>query len=78
MSYELFVPPTISREAALKAAAAALLDAVAERASRSPRDAAKAAWYPGHPLGSVEAIEAEILRRRANEAASTAEPSHVA
>ncbi|MCX5522269.1 hypothetical protein OG342_05220 [Streptomyces bobili] len=57
-----FVP---TRDQAIRAAAAALLDAVAERASRTPREAAEAAWYPGHRLGSVEAIEAEIIRRRA-------------
>ncbi|MEU5892536.1 hypothetical protein ABZ835_37705 [Streptomyces sp. NPDC047461] len=54
-----------ARERAIHAAAEALVDAVAEQASRTPREAAEAAWYPGHPLGSVEAIEAEIIRRRA-------------
>lgn len=58
-----------TRDEAIRAAAAALLDAVAERASRTPREAAEAAWYPGHPLGSVEAIEAEIVRQRAAQAA---------
>ncbi|MFI2090665.1 hypothetical protein ACH47C_26850 [Streptomyces rishiriensis] len=53
----------MTREQAIRAAAA-LLDAVAERAARRPREAAEAAWYPGHRLGSVEAIEAEIIRRR--------------
>lgn len=57
-----FVSP---RAQAIRAAAAALLDAVAEQAARTPREAAEAAWYPGHRLGSVEAIEAEIIRRRA-------------
>jgi hypothetical protein len=60
-----------SRAEAVRAAAAALLDAVAERASRTPREAAEAAWYPGHRLGSVEAIEAEIIRRRTAEATAT-------
>jgi len=60
------------RDRAVRAAAEALVDAVAERASRTPREAAEAAWYPGHPLGSVEVIEAEIIRRRAAEAASAA------
>ncbi|AQW55241.1 hypothetical protein ACIQPP_05320 [Streptomyces violaceusniger] len=69
MSYELYVPQAVSREHAMKAAAAALLDAVAERASRTPREAAEAAFYPGHPLGSVDAIEAEIIRRREAEPA---------
>lgn len=52
------------RGRAVAAAAEALFDAVVERASRTPAEAAKAAWYPGHPLGSVEAIETEIVRRR--------------
>lgn len=63
-------PQRATRDSAIRAAAAALLDAVAERASRTPREAAEAAWYPGHRLGSVEAIEAEIIRRRAAEASS--------
>lgn len=54
----------IARTAAVQAAAAALADAVAERAARSPHAAAVAAYYPGHPLGSVAAIEAQIVRRR--------------
>lgn len=54
-----------TRTQAIRAAATALLDAVAEQAARTPREAAEAAWYPGHRLGSVEAIEAEIIRRRA-------------
>jgi hypothetical protein len=60
-----------TRETAIRAAAQALLDAVLERASRTPRQAAEAAWYPGHPLGSVDAIEAEIIRRRSAETAGT-------
>jgi hypothetical protein len=59
-----------TRTQAVHAAAQALYDAVAERASRTAREAAEAAWYPGHRLGSVEAIEAEINRRRAAEAAA--------
>lgn len=55
------------RDRAVRAAADALVEAVAERASRTPHEAAEAAWYPGHRLGSVEAIEAEIVRRRAAE-----------
>jgi len=58
---------SLIRARAVRAAADALVDAVAERAARTPREAAEAAYYPGHPLGSVEAIEAEILRRRAAE-----------
>lgn len=56
---------SITRELAIRGAAEALIDAVRERASRTPREAAEAAWYPGHPLGSIDAIEAEIVRRRA-------------
>lgn len=61
--------PLSARTQAIRAAAEALADAVAERASRTPHEAAVAAYYPGHRLGSVEAIEAEIVRRRAAEAA---------
>lgn len=54
----------VPREQAIRNAAQALIDAVAERASRTPREAAEAAWYPGHRLGTVEAIEAVIVQRR--------------
>ncbi|MGW2742326.1 hypothetical protein [Streptomyces sp. NPDC001450] len=60
--------PSLVRARAIQAAAVALVDAVAERAARTPREAAEAAYYPGHRLGSVEAIEAEIIRRRDAEA----------
>lgn len=60
--------PSLIRTRAVQAAAAALVDAVAERAALTPREAAEAAYYPGHPLGSVDAIEAEIIRRREHEA----------
>ncbi|MCX4615751.1 hypothetical protein [Streptomyces mirabilis] len=60
--------PSLIRSRAVRAVADALVDAVAERAARTPREAAEAAYYPGHPLGSVEAIEAEIIRRRSAEA----------
>jgi hypothetical protein len=53
-----------ARATAVQAAARALVAAVAERAAQSPHDAAAAAYYPGHPLGSIAAIEAEIVRRR--------------
>lgn len=36
----------------------------AERDALSPREAAEAAWYPGHSLGTVEAIEALIIKQR--------------
>jgi hypothetical protein len=55
----------ITRELAIRRAADALVGAVRERAARTPREAAVAAWYPGHPLVTVDAIEAEIVRRRA-------------
>ncbi|MFD5838178.1 hypothetical protein ACFWHV_32215 [Streptomyces collinus] len=58
---------SLIRARAVRAAAEALVDAVAERAARTPREAAEAAFYPGHPLGTVEAIEAEIIRRRTAE-----------
>lgn len=70
--------PSISRERAIRAAAEALVDAVAERAARTPREAAEAAYYPGHPLGSVEAIEAEIIARREQESAQSADLSRAA
>lgn len=54
----------IPRPTAIHAAARALISAVTERATQTPAQAAAAAFYPGHPLGSVEAIEAEITRRR--------------
>lgn len=53
-----------SRSEAVRALADALVEAVRERAAMTPRQAAEAAYYPGHPLGSVEVIEAEIIRRR--------------
>lgn len=59
--------PSLIRARAVRSAAEILVDAVAERAARTPREAAEAAYYPGHPLGSVDAIEAEITRRRAAE-----------
>lgn len=57
-------PVVVPREVAIERARRALIAAVRLRASRSPRDAAVAAWYPGHPLGSVEEIEAVIKARR--------------
>ncbi|MFM9566159.1 hypothetical protein [Streptomyces turgidiscabies] len=63
------------RDRAIAAAASVLVDAVLERASRTPREAAEAAWYPGHPLVSVDAIEAEIVRRRELDALVSAPPT---
>lgn len=45
-----------------------LLRAVEQRESLPAREAAESARYPGHPLGTVDAIEAEIRRRRAADA----------
>ncbi|WP_035796335.1 hypothetical protein [Kitasatospora mediocidica] len=53
-----------TRKEAISAAALILVQARAERDALSPRKAAEAAWYPGHRLGSVEAIEALIISQR--------------
>ncbi|MFF7588066.1 hypothetical protein ACFZCK_11360 [Kitasatospora purpeofusca] len=53
-----------TRDEAIRGAAMILKRARAERDALSPRDAAKAAWYPGHRLGTVEAIEELIIRQR--------------
>lgn len=63
--------PSLIRSRAVHAAAEALVAAVTERAARTPREAAEAAYYPGHPLGSVEAIEAAIIARREQESAGS-------
>ncbi|MDT0381373.1 hypothetical protein RM572_21685 [Streptomyces sp. DSM 42041] len=68
----------VTREAAISAAARALTAGVAKRAAMSPREAAEAAYYPGHPLGSVDAIETEILRRRKAAATSPARTDRAA
>lgn len=52
------------RQAALRGGAIILAEARATRDALSPREAAKAAYRPGHRLGSVEAIEALIIRQR--------------
>lgn len=64
----------LTRTRAIQAAADVLVDAVTERAGRTPREAAEAAYYPGHPLGTVDAIEAEITRRREQETAPAGLP----
>jgi hypothetical protein len=56
---------------AIHGAAIVLAEARAARDAKSPRAAAEAAYYPGHPLGTVEAIEALIIRQR-NDAAQQA------
>lgn len=55
----------VTREQAIKNAARILIAGVAEQAARTPREAA---WYPFHPLGSVDDIEAVIIQRRAEDA----------
>lgn len=52
------------RDEAIQAAGKILAMARAKRDSLSPRAAAEAAWYPGHPRGSIEAIEALIIEQR--------------
>jgi hypothetical protein len=53
---------------AVTAAAKVLARACYERdmlaATHGTRAVAEAAWYPGHPLGSVEAIQAAYEQRR--------------
>jgi hypothetical protein len=63
----------VTREQAIANAAATLIHDVAVQAARTPRDAAKAAWHPGHPLGTVDAIEAAIIQRRGEDAQLIAE-----
>lgn len=46
----------------------AYIRAIEAREALPSRAAAEAAWYPGHPLGSVEAIEARIIARRTEDA----------
>jgi len=58
----------VTREQAIADAAQVLIHDVAVQAARTPREAAKAAWHPGHPLGTVEAIEAAIIQRRKEDA----------
>lgn len=53
------------RDEAIQAAGQILAMARAKRDSMSPREAAEAAWYPGHPLKTIDAIEALIVSQRA-------------
>ncbi|GAU67659.1 hypothetical protein SSP35_05_02260 [Streptomyces sp. NBRC 110611] len=55
---------------AIRSAAQQLAAGVALRESKSPAEAARDAWYPGHRLGSVEAIEAHIRADRARRRAA--------
>ncbi|MFF7192657.1 hypothetical protein ACFZAM_02925 [Streptomyces sp. NPDC008079] len=61
-----------TREEALADARRALVAAARVQATQTPREAAEAAWYPGHRLGTVEAIEAVIIRRRVKHCAGCA------
>jgi hypothetical protein len=53
----------VTREQAIANAAATLIHDVA----------VQAAWHPGHPLGTVDAIEAAIIQRRGEDAQLIAE-----
>ncbi|MEZ0090064.1 hypothetical protein [Streptacidiphilus sp. EB129] len=55
-----FVP----RSQAIQRAAQILAETVRQQAEMTPRQQAEAAWYPGHPLGSIEAIEQAVIERR--------------
>lgn len=63
----------ITRDQAVRDCAALLIRGVAQQAARTPREAAELAFYPGHPLGSVDAIEADMIRRRTEDAAFLAD-----
>jgi hypothetical protein len=65
-------PEYASREQALANFAAAFLRGAQLRMAMTPREAAEAAWYAGHPYGSVDAIEQAITARRQRHAASLA------
>jgi hypothetical protein len=52
------------KTAAIRGAALVLAEARTARDALSPRRAAEAAYRPGHRLGSVDAIEAFIIRQR--------------
>jgi hypothetical protein len=53
-----------TRQEAIQAAARVLVVARTARDALTPRAAAEAAWSTGHRLGSVEAIEALIIKQR--------------
>lgn len=65
-----------TREEAIRAANPVYAAARAHRDSLSPHDAAVEAWYPGHRLGTVEAIEEQIIRRRREAAEAWAAGTH--
>lgn len=60
---------------------AIVTQAAEQRCALTARQAAEAAWYPGHSLVTVEAIEALINRHRAEDAQALAamdEPARAA
>lgn len=59
----------IPREQAIANAARILVQAVRMQAAMTPREQAEGAWYPGHPLGTVEAVEQAVIERRARHTA---------
>jgi hypothetical protein len=61
-----------TRDEALAGARRVLVAAARVQAAQTPREAAEAAWYPGHRLGTVEAIETVIIRRRVKHCAGCA------
>jgi hypothetical protein len=65
-----------TREEAIRNAARIFAAARAERDALSPRAAAEAAWYPGHELQTVDAIEALIVDQRREAAAQWASGTH--
>jgi hypothetical protein len=52
------------KTAAIRGGAIILAEARAARDALSPRQAAEAAYRPGHRLGSIDAIEALIIQQR--------------
>lgn len=58
--------------------AQAYVRAIEAREQLTAREAAEAAWYPGHPLGTVNAIEAKIRARRAEDAQLIAQAGQAA
>lgn len=56
----------------------AYMKAIEAREQLSAREAAEAAWYPGHPLKTVEAIEQKIRARRAEDAVLIAQAGQAA
>lgn len=58
--------------------AQAYVRAIEAREQLTAREAAEAAWHPGHPLGTVNAIEAKIRARRAEDAQLIAQAGQAA